>query len=315
MERPKAAAHQSWLGWFGSVLKAAVPNDEKKKKVELKAHDERLLEPSKGEKKKKRLWQHDSWFIDFPAQFFFHPGVLRKSKAISEFVGSCCIPSANGHSPRTHTQTHTRAQTHGAPSGGGVFNPQIHCHKSNPAPSCPGSSLSMKSSSQWHINSNLQGRSCEEGSINRTSFYFVVPYYFHSPRSHWIGNYRRRALLHHSLRLDVSHVTPFFPTNPLSYYNNVVVSVINVVRNPRNATVQRKKKHALCIRNDIAHFPQLNLELHQYKNLSQYIRLEPSDFMNHIKTSMIKRKMLRKSPSVVSMEMSSITLIILSQFG
>ena len=49
------------------------------------------------------------------------------------------------------------------------------------------------------------------------------------------------------------------------------------------------------------------MTVNQYKNLSQYIQLEPSDFVNHIKTSMIKRKMLRKSPSVVSMVMLSQT--------
>ena len=84
MERPKAAAHQSWLGLAGlawswklwcQMLK------KKKKEVKLKAHDERLLEPSKGEKKRKkrkRLWQHDSWFIDFPAQFFSSRGASKE---------------------------------------------------------------------------------------------------------------------------------------------------------------------------------------------------------------------------------------------
>lgn len=194
----------------------------------------------------------------FPGSIFFIQGCFERAKQSLSLLAVVVFPRQMD-TLRAHTQTHTRAQTHGAPSGGGVFNPQIHCHKSNLAPTCPGSSLSMKSSSQWHINSNLQGQSCEEGSINRMSFYFVVPYYFHSPRSHWIGNYRRLALLHHSLWLDVSHVTPFFPTNPLSYNKNVVLSVINVVRNPIIATVQKKKKHALCIRNDITHFPQLNL--------------------------------------------------------
>ena len=227
MERPKAAAHQSWLGLAGLAWswKLWCQMLKKKKEVKLKAHDERLLEPSKGEKKKKEkktfvtTWLLIYWF---PGSIFFIQGCFERAKQSLSLLAVVVFPRQMDTRKHTlehrhtadarRTQTHTREQTHGAPSGGGVFNPQIHCHKSNPAPSCPGSSLSMKSSSQWHINSNLQGRSCEEGSINRASFYFVVPYYFHSPRSQWIGNCRRRALLHHSLWLDVGHVTPFFPT-------------------------------------------------------------------------------------------------------
>ena len=46
------------------------------------------------------------------SQLNFSFGVLRKSKAISERVGCCYIPSANRHSP-THTRRHTQTHTHG----------------------------------------------------------------------------------------------------------------------------------------------------------------------------------------------------------
>lgn len=128
----------------------------------------------------KRLWQHDSWFIDFFFRllfFFFYPGLLEKSKAISGFVDRFCIPLANGHATEHAHYTHTQqSNNQRARTQGGVFNPQIHDHKSNHTPRCPGSSLSMKGSSQWHINSNLQDQSCGELNINRASFilYFLI---------------------------------------------------------------------------------------------------------------------------------------------
>lgn len=63
------------------------------KKVKLKAYDERLLEPSKGEKNTCDNMTPDLLI----SQLSFLSRVLRKSKAISEFVG-CCY---------TYTHTYT----------------------------------------------------------------------------------------------------------------------------------------------------------------------------------------------------------------
>lgn len=153
---------------FGLVSQK--PNDEKKHMIK-----NFLGHQAEG----KRLWQHNSWFIDFPAQFFL-TGVLRKSKAISEFVGCCYVSLANGHK-HTHTDKHTGEQPYAPTQNtqlssqwGGVSNPQKHCHKSNPTLLCPGSSFAMKSSSQWHINSNLQGQPRMERNTNPAYFIFVV---------------------------------------------------------------------------------------------------------------------------------------------
>lgn len=89
-------------------------------------------------RRKKRLWQHDSRFIDFLALFFFSSRVLWQSKAISEFVVCSYIPLANGHYPQTHMLlTHwstTPCTNTWLSQWGGVFNPQIHCHKSKRNP-------------------------------------------------------------------------------------------------------------------------------------------------------------------------------------
>lgn len=76
----------------------------------------------------------------FPSSIF-SSRVLRKSKAISEFVGWCYIPLANGHSPQTHTRKHTgvqsRAQTHGAPSGAEFLILKYTAINQTPLPHAP----------------------------------------------------------------------------------------------------------------------------------------------------------------------------------
>lgn len=71
------------------------------KRLKLKAHDERLLGPSKAKKRTiVPTWLLIYWF----PSYIFSSRVLRTSKAISDFVGCCYIPLATGHSC-THTNT------------------------------------------------------------------------------------------------------------------------------------------------------------------------------------------------------------------
>lgn len=78
----------------------------------------------------------------FPSSIF-SSRVLRKSKAISEFVGCCYIPLANGHSAQKHTHANThfaynpRAQTHGAPSGAEFLILKYTAINQTPLPHAP----------------------------------------------------------------------------------------------------------------------------------------------------------------------------------
>ena len=69
------------------------------------------------------------------AQLNFSFGVLSKSKAISECVGCCYIPSANTHSPahtRRHTHTHkhiTDTNTHGPHTQAHILKEQTQTTK------------------------------------------------------------------------------------------------------------------------------------------------------------------------------------------
>lgn len=180
----RGSRHDAWLDAEG-VKERASERPQMMRKVKLKARDGRLHHEKERRRKKKPWWQHKSWFIDFPTQFF-SSRVPWKSKAICGFVGGCYIPSANGHGPQTHWCTTPCTNTRRSQRGG-VFNPQIHCHKSNPAAVCPAASLSMKSSSQWHINSNLQRQPSVHGEEHGQSvFYFVILYHLHQQHSHWI---------------------------------------------------------------------------------------------------------------------------------
>lgn len=162
-----------------------------------------------GGGEKKSLWQHDSWFIDSPVQFF-HPWCFERAKQSLSLLAVVTFPWRMD-TPHKHTHAHTHWSTDiWSSQWGGVFNPQIHCHKSNPTPSCHSSSLSMKCSSQWHINSNLQGQSGEERSINRASFilWFLITFtYYTATELATVEDVT--YLLHLSLHVDVSHVVLF----------------------------------------------------------------------------------------------------------
>lgn len=94
-----------------------------------------FLGHQKAQKTLVTTWLQIYWF---PSSFFFSSRVLWKSKAISEFVGCSYIPLANGHYPQTHMLlTHwstTPCTNTWLSQRGGVFNPQIHCHKSKRNP-------------------------------------------------------------------------------------------------------------------------------------------------------------------------------------
>jgi len=105
------------------------------KRVQLKAHDERLLRPSTGgEKEFVTTWLLIYWF---PGSIFSR--VFGKSKAISEFVGRCYIPPANRHSPQAHTHSGFRphVQTQGAPSGAEFLILKYTAINQSPLPRAP----------------------------------------------------------------------------------------------------------------------------------------------------------------------------------
>lgn len=115
------------------VLKAVEPNVKKRHMIK------NFLGHQK-EKKKKSLWQHDSWFIDFPVQFF-HPGCFERAKQSLSLLAVMFPWQMDTFCKHTHTHKHTgeqaHAQTHRAPSGWSFLILKYTAINQTPLPRAP----------------------------------------------------------------------------------------------------------------------------------------------------------------------------------
>lgn len=152
----------------------------------------------------------------FPSSIF-SSWVLRKSKAISEFVGCCYIPLANGHK-HTHTHKHTgeqpHAQTHRAPSGVEFLILKYTAINQTPLPRAPARLSQWKAQASGTLIAIYRANHARRGTSTERPLFCSSLFLSLTIHNHWIGNRRGCTLSTASLPQPGCHSCYTFPTNP-----------------------------------------------------------------------------------------------------
>lgn len=171
-----------------------------------------FLSHQKEKKIRVTTWLLIYWF---PSSIF-SSWVLQKSKAISEFVGCCCIPLANGHSPQAHQHTgeQPHAQTHSTPSGVEFLILKYTAINQTPIPRAPARLSQWKAQASGTLIAIYRVSHARSGTSTERPLFCSSLFLSLTIHDHWIGNHRGCSLSTASLPPPGCHSCHTFPTNP-----------------------------------------------------------------------------------------------------
>lgn len=122
----------------------------------------------------------------------------------------------------TNTGTHTNLSTTPCTNTwssrwGGVFNPQIHCHKSNSTPSCPARLSQWKAQASGTLIAIYRASHARRGASTERPLFcnsLLLPLYYTGTELVTVEDVT--YVLHHSLWVDVTHIIPVLQTHNLA---------------------------------------------------------------------------------------------------